>query len=520
MKTLTVVPFLVALYAAVAWQPLPIYQVNAWNIGTLKIEPWRTRAARAVRAAARSAIAWLARWGRSPLGLAGAAVMLVLLVAHFSASEAGVLSATVAVGGSLSELRARREKLIRDAGECMGPNNTFTPEHRTTFDLIMADIDALGAQLADAERVARVQTFERTTLPETQRVTPAIATAADRAAAISRYEGALNLYLRGVPMTDLTSEQRQELQRGYVAFTAEQRDMSTISGQTGGYLVAPDTRFFGTVIQAMKFFGGMEAAGADVITTDNGADLPMPMGDDTANTGTIVPEEGDHSGGTTPTLKQAILRAYTYSSKTLKVSVQLLQDASIDIETYLGGLMGERHGRIQNTHFTTGDGVNKPTGLVPTASVGRQAAVGNTTTWPFDDVFRTIHSVDVAYRNARCRWQMHDNTVLALRLAKDGSGRYLWPEMGSVQVGQPLTLAGYPVIVNNDMAQMAASAKAASFGDHWYFKIRRVRGLMVVRLAEKYIENGQIGFLSFMRADGGYANAGQNPVKLFQNSAT
>ena len=114
---------------------------------------------------------------------------------------------------------------------------------------------------------------------------------------------------------------------------------------------------------------------------------------------------------------------------------------------------------------------------------------------------------------------MHDQTALALRLAKDGNGKYIWPEMGGVQGGQPPRLAGYGVVINNHIDEMAASKKVASFGDHWYFKIRRVRGLSIVRLNEKFIENGQIGYIAFMRADGGYANAGQNPIKLFQNSA-
>jgi HK97 family phage major capsid protein len=140
---------------------------------------------------------------------------------------------------------------------------------------------------------------------------------------------------------------------------------------------------------------------------------------------------------------------------------------------------------------------------------------------PFDDVFRLVHSVDVAYRNpATCKFQLSDTNILTLRLAKDGNGRYLWPELGNVQTGQPLQLAGFPVQVNNDAPAMGASAKWASFDDHRYYKIRRINGLTIARINELYIESGQVGFLGFQSADGGFANPGQNPVKLLQNSAS
>ena len=89
-----------------------------------------------------------------------------------------------------------------------------------------------------------------------------------------------------------------------------------------------------------------------------------------------------------------------------------------------------------------------------------------------------------------------------------------------MQAGQPATLAGYPVIPNNDVAQMAASAKAASCGDHSFYKTRRVRGFTFIRLAELYAASGQVGFMAFERADGGWVDPGQNAVKAFQNSAT
>jgi len=420
------------------------------------------------------------------------------------------------------EMRERREALVAEMADCVPPEGQeWTPENREKFDKLRADHQALAQQIEDAARAEGLDAVQRATLPESQR--PADVASPEAATAQATYTRALGQYLRGASIMDMTAEERQALRQGYRPIDTaglEQRDLSTLSGAAGGYVVAPDTRFYGAIVQAMKFFGGMEQVGAEVITTDTGADLPIPISDDTSNTGAIVSEEGSHTGGTEPTLGQKVLRAYLYSSKELKVSWQFLQDSAIDVETWLGARIGERLARIQNTHFTTGTGANQPEGVMTASTQGRQAATGNTTTIPFDDVFRLIHAVDPAYRNERCRFMMNDATALALRLAKDGNGRYLWPEMGSVQVGQPMRLAGYSVVVNNDVATMAASAKSISFGDHYHYKIRRVSGLTIIRLGELYAANGQVAFLGFMRCDGGLVDAGQNPIQHFANSAS
>jgi HK97 family phage major capsid protein len=418
------------------------------------------------------------------------------------------------------ELRERHEKLVRDAGDLMGANNTFeNDDKRTSFDKLMAEAATVRVQIEDAERAEQHETLARQQLPEHQRTTLAAPGRSPEARAT--YEKALGAYLRGVPMDEMAAEDRQALRSGYTPL--ESRDMNTYSAQAGGFLVAPDTRFYGQIIQAMKFFGGLEAAGAEVINTTTAGPMPMSMTDDTANVGAIVPEAqaSGHAGGTSPTFTQLVLNGYLYSSKVVKVSWQMLRDSAVDVEGMLGRMLGQRLGRIQNTHMTsTGTGSGMPQGLTTVVTVGRQSATGNTTSVPFDDIYRLIHSVDVAYRSAACKWQFSDASCLVLRLAKDGNGRYLWPELGSVQVGQPGVLAGFNFVINNDMPTMAASAKWATFGDHSYYKIRRIGGIVVVRLNELYAESGQVGFLAYQSADGGYANDGQNPIKALQNSGS
>jgi HK97 family phage major capsid protein len=422
---------------------------------------------------------------------------------------------------NLKALRERRAKLIADARAVLDKADSETrglsPEEVVSQTAMLADARQVALTIRNAEEI---ELEERGLIPESQRETAkpkksdgSVENTEQRTA----YNAALRSYIRnGFGM--MTPEETNALRSGYVRFEGEDRAQSTISGAAGGFAVAPDTSMYGKVVEALKFFGGMRSAGCTPLSTATGADLPITTDDDTSNTGVIVGEEGSQGGGSNVALGQRVLHAYLYSSKIVKVSWQLLSDSSFDIEAYLGRKLGMRLGRIQNTHFTTGTGNAQPQGVVTASTVGRQSAVGNTLSVPFDDVIRLIHSVDVAYRGPACRFMLHDLTAQAYELLKDGDGQYLWKT--SVSEGGPDRLKGYPVVINNDMAQMAASAKHTAFGDFSNYYIREVQGIQIVRLNELYAENGQVGFMAFMRADGGLVDAGQGPIKTLQNSAT
>lgn len=400
------------------------------------------------------------------------------------------------------ELRDKRAKLIADARAIR------TRADEAKADLTAEQIAQQSAMLADAARfvdeLRNLEALEKEeaipSLPESQREQPK----AEREAGEQR----------GKELRDFIIAAHEG--RGPKGRSFEARAMNTIAGANGGFSVAPDVSMYGRVTEALKWYGGVEAFGATILTTGTGADLPIATDDDTANTGSIVAEEGSHASGTDVTMGQKVLKAYLYSSKVIKFSLQLVQDASFDFEGYLGRKIGTRIGRILNTHQTTGDGVSKPQGIVTASSVGRQFATGFSTTVSFDELKRVKHSVDIAYRTG-AKWMFNDSTALAISLLKDGNGRFLLTD--NVREGEPQMLLGHPVVINNDMAAMAASEKCLLFGQGSAYYSRKVAGLRIVVLNELYAENGQIGILGFMRADGGLVDAGQGPVKAGQNSA-
>ena len=57
------------------------------------------------------------------------------------------------------------------------------------------------------------------------------------------------------------------------------------------------------------------------------------------------------------------------------------------------------------------------------------------------------------------------------------------------------TLEGFPVVLNSNAADIAASAKTVLFGNFNYMGFVTNRGLRVKRLNELYAGNGQVGIL-------------------------
>jgi len=225
-------------------------------------------------------------------------------------------------------------------------------------------------------------------------------------------------------------------------------------------------------------------------------------------------------------ISQITFGAWKYSTKLVKVSIELMQDSAFDLEAYLIKKFATRTGRILNTKFTTGAGTTEPNGIVTAATSGGTAvgASGNDggsetggTTIGSDDLVTLEHSVDPLYRRG-ARFMMHDATLAAIKKVKDKYGRMLW--MPGLAAATPDTINGYPFLINNDMAQIAVNNKTVLFGDMSLYTIRRVKQMSVLRLEERFADYGQIAFIGFSRYDGNLLDAGTHPVKYLVQAAS
>lgn len=259
--------------------------------------------------------------------------------------------------------------------------------------------------------------------------------------------------------------------------------------------------------KAMLLFGGMMQV-AEVLRTQTGADLPWPTVNDTSQEGALIAENTAVTEQDV-TFAETILQSFKYTSKLVRVSIELLQDAEIDVPGTLGDLLGERLGRILNNHFTLGTGSGQPRGLEVAAPIG--VTTSPAASFDADDLIDLSASVDPSYRG-NARYMMHDAIATAARKFKDTIGQYLW--QSSLQLGTPDRFNGYPIQINQKMDSTVATGNdIAFFGDLSKYKVRIVREVRLRRLVERYAESDQEGFVAFIRADGDLLDAGTAPIK-------
>lgn len=402
----------------------------------------------------------------------------------------------------LKENRAHlweRMKELNNAAET--ENRGLTVEEQANWDKANADIDELDKRIERQERLERAPAQRD---PENvPKLTAEVMRNPDALRSTAEYSAAYRRWLCGME----EPEDKALMRPAY-------RALGTNVATAGGFAV-PETMQSG-IERALLEFGGMREV-ATIRSTSDGGDLIFLTSDDTSNSGEILAEntvlsEQDATIGAT------ILKSYMYSSKMIRVSYQLIQDSAFDVEGYIAGILGERIGRATNAHFTTGTGANQPSGIAADATTGVSGATGQTLTCTWDDLISLEHSVGPAYRR-NGRFMFSDATLQMLRKLKDGEGRYLW-QPGQAIGGFPSTIMGYPYTINDDVADMAASAVSIFFGQLSKYMIRDVKGFTLVRFNERYGDYLQVGFTGFSRHDGGLIDAGQHPVKTYVNAAS
>jgi HK97 family phage major capsid protein len=441
----------------------------------------------------------------------------------FRDAEQGAISPMLSY---VRQLRERRCKLHADA-QALLKKGTMTGEDRRKFDLMMAEIDTLKEDIDRAER----SDLEGAALSATRRP-PEAQIGQDvlpESSEDRRYRAAFADYLRNglLPsdrqrgMSDenraLLTQRRSELER---------RDMGISIGSEGGYFVPQG--FVYQVETALKYYGPMIAV-SRILDTATGNPLPYPTSNDVSNTGILV-GEGVQVTDQDVTVGHIMFGAYKFSTQLVKVSLELLQDSAFDIEAFLKDAFAIRLGRILNTYFTTGSGSNCPTGFLtaiannggtPVTAQGSAANTGGSQTGAnsigYVDLVELEHSIDPLYRVLGSRFVLHDTSLKSIKEILDKYGRPIW--MPGVAAGAPDTILGYEYAINNDMAQIAASATTVGFGPFKKYLIRRVKEMAVLRLVERFADYGQVAFVGFARYDGNLLDAGTHPLNTLVQAA-
>jgi HK97 family phage major capsid protein len=311
------------------------------------------------------------------------------------------------------------------------------------------------------------------------------------------YKSALVMYLRSGNLELLSAEERKSLSVGV--------------DPSGGYLVHPDTsgRIVSRIfeISPIRRIAAVQPCGSDALegiadTGEYDAGWVSEMGsrDDT--------DESDIGAYRIP-----INEMYAMPNATQK----LLDDASIDIEAYIGRKIANRLARVESTAFVSGDGVGKPRGFTTyttaaTADASRawgtleHVATGSNGSFGTDPngankLIDLVHKLKADYR-ANAVFVMNKATLGAVRKLKDGDspGRYIF--IPSATANMPGTLLGYNVVEDEHMPDYTTTgALAIAFGDFGAgYQIADRFGIRVLR--DPYTTKGKVKFYSTQRVGG------------------
>ncbi len=256
---------------------------------------------------------------------------------------------------------------------------------------------------------------------------------------------------------------------GLRALDLSTKGMNTAVGAEGGFLVDPKTS---EAVASVLGSGGSLRSVANVVAVDAGVyDVLV----DHAELGAAWADEATATSETTgPQIDRISIPLHELSAMP-KASQRLLDDSAFDIEGWLAQRIAERFVRAESAAFVAGDGSDKPKGFLTYTMVdnaswtwGNIGVVATGTDGgfdaedPADAVIELVYALGTEYR-ANGAFVMNSRTAGEMRKMKDSQGRFIWTE-GMMQ-HQPALLMGYPVVIVEDMPDIATGAVAVAFGD-------------------------------------------------------
>lgn len=285
----------------------------------------------------------------------------------------------------------------------------------------------------------------------------------------------------------------------------ERRDLSADTASEGGNIVAPQ-QFVGEVLKKMDDQVFVRQL-ATKYTLGSFANLGVPTITADPADSDWTTEVASVSNDTTLAIGKRTM-APNMLTKGIKVSIKLLEVATIPAESIVADRLAYKFAISQEKAFLTGTGSGQPLGLFTASasgiSTGRDVATDNTSSaFTFDGLMNAVMSCKQQYRRT-AGWIFHRDAVKMARKIKTGiSGdtTYVWQP--SVQVGQPDTLLGYPVYESEYApSTFTTGLYVGLFGDFSKYWIVDQLPYTVQRLNELYAGTNQVGFIGRMSSDG------------------
>jgi HK97 family phage major capsid protein/HK97 family phage prohead protease len=287
------------------------------------------------------------------------------------------------------------------------------------------------------------------------------------------------------------------LRHGRETLSADEVKTLRVADDTsGGYLAPRD--FVAEVIKGIVEVSPVRQAARVGATASGSVILPRRTGKPTASW-VGETEARTETGSTYGQVEIPVHEMSCY----VDVSLRLLEDAAVNVESEVASDLAEEFGRLEGNALVNGNGVKKPSGFMADAAVS-YTPTGNASTLgtaPADTLITLMYALPAFYRNGGV-WMMNGNTLAAIRKLKDGQQNFLWQP--SYQAGQPETILGRPVIEAPDMPDIGSAAEPIAFGDFARaYRIYDRVALSVMRDPYSQATSGVVRFHARRRVGGG-----------------
>ena len=399
---------------------------------------------------------------------------------------------------STKELLEQRAGLIAEAQKIMDATDerSMTSQDEERFDKLMADADAIDAQVRGLKRKDQLAAAAKSLEQPVGRIASAARAAAKHDG--DEYRTAFNHYLRSGDNSEL-------------------RAMSVGTLADGGYTVPETTE--ARVVEKLYQASIMRQLSTVRSTPD---DRKIPIEGSTLGTASII-GEGSAISAADVDFGQVTIEAYKYATA-ITASRELLADSGFDIESYLLDKLSLRIARAQDEHFWDGTNSSQPQGVIQgltAAGNKQQLSTGQTTSiTSADNIIDFIYKLPVQYRQGAVILTS-DEVIKNLRKIKDDNNNYIWQPTYTEQMmtqGAPGTIMGYPYYISEHVDALAANKYVAVFGNFRYYEIYD-RGATEI-LVDPYSlsANWQVKMTVVRRSDAVRTN--DDAFKVLQTSAT
>ena len=340
---------------------------------------------------------------------------------------------------------------------------------RTISDLELLEISVVAVPAHPGARITSAKELDMTETTETndqegiaalEAKMTEIEKKADQAPLVARLdklEAKMNRPNGGAEENNEPSAERKAfanyLRLGDRIAAEDQKALNETSDTQGGFMAPPEMST--EVIRDLVEFSPIRQY-ASVRTTDApGVIYPVRTG---ATNAQWVAEMEPHDESTIGFAQTEI--EVDELATFVDISNRLMQDAP-QVETEVRRALAEDFGQKEAHAFLFGDGNKKPAGLMVDPRI-QTVANGHATNLSTDALIALMYSLPGPYRN-RGAWVMNGATLGKLRTLKDAQGQYIWQP--SIQVGQPESLLGRPVVEMVDMEDVASNGFPIIYGD-------------------------------------------------------